>query len=88
MKNYYGLNPMSFEEEANAPENIKITRDAKVSIINNIDRMRKYLDTIEFRARETAEIDDDAHASFVLEWYAMVSGLAVDLENASTYGII
>ena len=82
MSNYYGLKPMSFEEEINAPENIKRIRQAKMSMVDRIATMRQLLEQIERTAKGAVECDNDEQVKRVEELYAFVSGATADLELA------
>ena len=61
----YGIEPMSFSEEASMPEAAKRTRNNKIYIIDKITSMRRMLDTIEGMARNIPEKDDENHSQLV-----------------------
>ena len=61
----YGLVPMTLEEEVNASETIRMKRNAKVNIIDDIASIRMMLDNIENRARGIIENEDLNHLEMV-----------------------
>ena len=68
MTDLYGLKPMSFEEEANAPESVKEERRCKIEIQNMCSLMARDLVTIAYTARNIPEEDDVAHAERVKQY--------------------
>lgn len=84
MNNRYGLAPMTFEEEANAPATIKTKREVKVTVADRCALMRQLVDTIENRARSIPETDDEDHAKLVKGFGDSVLFAMLALEDAAT----
>ena len=63
--NPYGLTPMSFQEELNAPEAVRETRAFKVEIIDNCDRLIRLAERIRDRVKRIPEENDEAHVELV-----------------------
>lgn len=72
LRNTYGLEALTLEQEMKLAPNVKRTRGNKVEIIDTCANIRKLLDTIEYRARMTPTEDDLAHADLVEEFYCAV----------------
>ena len=68
MTDFYGLKPMSFEEEVNAPESVKEKRRCKIEIQDMCSLMARDLETIAYTARNIPEEDDAAHAELVKQY--------------------
>ena len=80
--NPYGLTPMSFQEELNAPEAVRETRMLKVEIIDNCDRLIRLAERIRDHVRRTPEDNDKAHAELVNKYSEGVhKALITLLEN-------
>ena len=91
MSNYeqiYGMQRLSLDEELVLSENERHTRNNKITIIDQIDYMRKMIDQIENRAKGTPIEDDPKHAELVEEFRKLVTRANVALESAAMYGII
>lgn len=84
MNNRYGLAPMTFEEEANAPATVKTKREVKVTVADRCALMRQLVDTIENRARLIPETDDEDHAKLVRGFGDAVLFAMLALEDAAT----
>ena len=82
----YGLKPMSIEEEAGAPANIKRTRANKITAIDKCAFMRRAIDTIELTARNIPELDDDAHSALVELWIQEIRYAEEKLNDVLMYG--
>lgn len=82
----YGLQPMTFEEELAAPENIKRTRRNKIAAIDACAFMRRTLDTIESTARKIPELDDDAHSALVELWMQAIRYAEEQLDEVLRVG--
>lgn len=74
----YGLQPMTFDEELAAPDNVKQTRRNKMTIIDNCAFMKRAIESVESRAKRIPEEDDAAHAKLIDDWCRKV--LAVEEE--------
>lgn len=69
---YYGLNHYTLKEEASLPKNIINTRISKVKIIDLCSNMRNLIDTIEIRAKNIPEYDDNEHSEIVCQFVSEV----------------
>ena len=78
----YGLALMTPEEEMNAPANIKLIREAKVQIINQIGLIRRELDSFEMMARKAVEEDSADQAERVIKLATAVRETLNNLELA------
>ena len=91
MSNYeqiYGMKRLSLDEELSISDNERRTRNNKLTIIDQLDYMRKMIDQIEHRAQGTPIEDDPKHAELVEEFRKLVTRANVALESAAMYGII
>jgi len=77
----YGLQPMTFEEELAAPENIKRTRRNKIALVDLCNNMRHMINQIEFNAKLTPEVDNDHHSGLVEEYTELVRKASKDLDE-------
>lgn len=59
------LKPMSFEEELNAPANVKRTRNNKLKMGGELDFMSCYIEQMRNRLSKIPEKDDERHAEMV-----------------------
>ena len=82
----YGLQPMSLEEEMNAPANIKRTRGNKIAAIDTCAFMRRTLDTIESIALNIPELDDDNHSALVEMWMQAIRYAKEQLDEVLRVG--
>ena len=82
----YGLKLMSLEEEANAPRNIKNTRNNKVRIIDDCNTIITMMETLRSRAYCCPELDDDAHAKLVEELANLVTDVKRNVNEAFRFG--
>lgn len=83
---WYGLKPMSLEDEIRAPETIRNTRQSKVDIIDKCAYMQNLLDVIRTRAKWALELDDVKHAALVKEFRDKVSTAMEALVDATMIG--
>lgn len=83
----YGLKPMSFTDEVNAPDTVKAIRNAKVDIAHYCNFMRQEIDNIQYRAKGIVEEDDPLQAKLVEEFYTYIREASVALSRASRFGI-
>lgn len=84
----YGLKPMTFEEEVNAPARIKATRIAKVNMIDRCNEMQTMLDTIKLRAKGIDEIDDGDYFKTVSKFFGLVTKAFEDIQEVSKFGYV
>lgn len=82
----YGLKPMSLEEEANAPQNIKNTRNNKVRIIDDCNAIIAMMETIRNRAYRCPELDEDKHAKLVKNFACVVSAVRCEVDMVFRFG--
>lgn len=68
----YGLKPMTLEEEANAPENIKRLRGCKINIYDRCDSIRMKAYTIKIRAKLILEEDDVEYVRLISRFEELV----------------
>lgn len=84
--NAYGIQPLSFEEEWNQPENAKRTRHNKMKIIDTCKFARNLIETIEITARRAPELDDEKHSALVQELSDKVNEMYKAVEAAWSVG--
>lgn len=84
----YGLQPMTFSEEMNAPHTIRSTRQCKIEIVDMCRHITKLAEYIAERARRCPEEDDAAHAELVTGWRNAVETALIQLDDAEDYGKI
>lgn len=84
--NTYGLEPMTLEEEMNAPFNVKRTRENKIAAIDACAFMRRAIDTIESTARKIPERDDDRHSALVELWMQEIQYAEKKLDDVLRVG--
>lgn len=73
MNKLYGLSPMSFKDELNAPIPVREIRNAKVEIIDNCNAIIRLAEAAINTAKRIPEDDDAEHAALVDEYVAMIS---------------
>ena len=83
---YYGIKPLSFEEEWNLPKYAKQTRNNKMKIIDACDHAEHLLETIKMRAKGAPELDDPKHAALVQELADKVKEACKAIEVAGMVG--
>lgn len=81
MTDFYGLKPMSFEEEVNAPESVREKRRCKIEIQDMCSLMARDLATIAYTARKIPEEDDAAHAELVKQYRDAVKAAQAALDR-------
>ena len=81
----YGLKPMSFEDELNAPENIRKTRNAKHSAGLACDWIMKYATWLREKAERIPEEDDDKHAELCVKFAELVKEAKFAVMKAYDY---
>ena len=89
MKSYeeiYGMKQLGLDEELALSENERHTRNNKLTIIGQIDYMRKMIDQIEHRAQGAPVLDDPKHAEIVEQFRNLVTRANIALESAAMYG--
>ena len=84
--NDYGLKPMGIKEEFNAPENIRKTRNCKVSIINDCVFLTRYAEQMIEYVRRIPEEDDDRHAALVETLRNRVHSALIAMDEAQRVG--
>lgn len=82
----YGLRHMSLKEEANAPQNIKKTRNNKVRIIDDCNAIISMMETLRIRARSCPELDEDGHAKLVEEFASLIVDVKYKADEAFRFG--
>lgn len=82
----YGLKPMSLKEEAEAPQNIRNTRNNKVRIINDCDAIMRTMESIRGRVYRCPELDEDGHAKLVEEFTSLVAEVKRKADEAFRFG--
>ena len=65
LKNCYGMEPMSLEEEINLPKSVKQTRNNKIKIIDRLALDMRNIESLIDDARRIPECDDAKHAALV-----------------------
>lgn len=85
-KDAYGLKPMTLDEEANAPQNIKNTRSNKVRIIDDCNSIMRMMESIRDRIYRCPELDEDGHARLVEEFASLVVDIKHKADEAFRYG--
>lgn len=83
---YYGLEPMTIEQEVELPKNIKRTRICKLTIKDDCESVRRLLASIEFRAKMAPELDDQAHADLMESFARAVAAVRNVAEVAMHVG--
>ena len=79
---YYGLTPMTFRQELDAPDPVRETRGLKVEIIRNCDSIIAIAERVRNYAKRIPEENDAGHAELVNEYAQGIhSVLLALLEN-------
>lgn len=82
----YGLKPMTFEEEANAPDTIKSIRSSKMVISIQCESIKSFADQIEDRAKGIVEKDDKAYVELIDQFERLVREAEYVLHKATMLG--
>lgn len=82
----YGLKPMTFEEEANAPENIKLLRQNKIKIVCHCGFIKGLAYQIEERAKGILEIDDEKYVELISKYQKLIENAEHLLYEAEMLG--
>lgn len=77
----YGIIPLSFEAEVNLPETKKQIRCDKIDIINNCEKIKAYIDSIENVTRCAPELDDEKHVELLNEYAERIKWIALETEQ-------
>ena len=85
-KKYYGLNPMTLDEELVAPGTIRNTRRCKIEIIDWCAHMTDAINTIRRDALVIPELDDEKHAALVEEFRNRVHRAMEMLNDTAMFG--
>lgn len=83
---YYGIKPLSVEEEWDLPKDTRQTRNNKMKIIDACDHAERLLETIKLRAKGAPELDDPKHAALVQELADKVKEVCKAIEVACGTG--
>ena len=86
LRNTYGLEPLTLEQEIVLAPNAKRTRNNKIKIIDTCASIRRLLDTIEFTARTAPVLDRKEHADLVEEFYDAIKEAYKATERAWSIG--
>lgn len=78
---WYGITPLSFDEEIALPETKRKTRGNKITIIDNCENIKRYLDSIENSVRCAPELDDERHSELINEIAENIKRIAIDTEK-------
>lgn len=68
MCKYYGIKPLTPEQERDSSDNEKIIRKCKIDIIDKCTHFRKAIDVMESMAREVEEKDDKEYVDTMIEF--------------------
>lgn len=83
---YYGIKPLSVEEEWNLSKYTRQTRNNKMKIIDACDHAERLLETIKMRTAGAPELDDPKHAALVQELADKVKEACKAIEVAGMVG--
>ena len=79
------LEPMSLEEEINAPKNVKATRNNKLRMYGDLDHIIRLAEQTKRTVRQIPEKDDDRHAKMVSYLRDLVRKAELAMEDAAFY---
>lgn len=83
----YGMSRLSLDQELALTENERHTRNNKITVIDQLDYMRKMIDQIENRAKGTPVEDNKDHAELVEQFRQMVTRASIAIESAAMFGM-
>lgn len=78
----YGLKPMTFAEEINAPDPVRKTRNNKVSMVGDMMWIQKIAAQLERYAKSIPEDNDEKHAELVQELHDSMHDAYLAMEVA------
>ena len=83
---YYGIKPLTQDEENQLSDNEKIIRQCKIDVINLCTEMLKNIDIIEQKSRIAKELDDNARAEILVGFRSAVRKAESAVREAAEYG--
>ena len=83
---FYGLEPLTWEQEITLPEYQKGTRAAKIQIVNLCMEINNMSNSVKERARAIPEVNDKEHSEKVSEFYRTIQKAYTELVKAMDMG--
>lgn len=80
IEKFYGLVPMTLDQELNAPDPIKRTRANKIEIIDKANHIMELAESMAHLARSIPEKNDRVHADKVEKFRNLINSAYVAME--------